>query len=191
MKKITLTICSFLLLACCTNLNAQTDAEMKKWMEYMTPGDVHKMIAKSDGEWNAEMTSWMAPNTQPSKMTSTCTNKMILGGRYQESTFTGTFNGMPFEGKSTLAYDNALKKFISTWIDNMGTGITVMEGTWDDATKTLNTKGKTVDPSTGKEMIMREVFKIIDDNTQTMEMYMTQKGGKEYKSMEIKLTRKA
>ncbi len=38
--------------------------------------------------------------------------------------------------------------------------------------------------------MLREIFKIIDDNTQTLEMYTTQKGGKEYKSMEIKLTRK-
>lgn len=27
---------------------------------------------------------------------------------------------MPFEGISTLGYDNAKKTFFSTWIDNMG-----------------------------------------------------------------------
>jgi hypothetical protein len=35
---------------------------------------------------------------------------------------------MPFEGISTLGYDNAKKTFFSTWIDNMGTGMMVMEG---------------------------------------------------------------
>lgn len=189
MKKLTLTICTFLILACFAKLTAQSDAEMKKWMDYMTPGDIHKMIAKSDGDWNAELTMWMAPNTAPTKSTGACTNSMILGGRYQQSKYTADMNGMAFEGISTLAYDNALKKFISTWIDNMGTGITILEGTWDNATKSLNTKGKTIDPTTGKEVAMREVFKMIDDNTQTIEIYNTATG-KEYKSMEIKLTRK-
>ena len=43
---------------------------------------------------------------------------------------------------------------------------------------------------TGKDMVVRETFQIIDDDTQKMEMFMTPAGGKEYKSMEIMLTRK-
>jgi len=189
MKKTTLTIFKFIILSCFTTLNAQTEAEMKAWTDYMTPGDIHKMIAKSDGDWNADLTMWMAPGAPATKTTGTCTNSMILGGRYQQSKYAANINGMPFEGVSTLAYDNALKKFINTWIDNMGTGITILEGTWDDATKSLATKGKTIDPITGKEISMREVFKIVDDNTQVLEIYNTA-AGKEYKSMEIKLTRK-
>jgi Protein of unknown function (DUF1579) len=175
---------------CCISLHAQSEAEMKAWTEYMTPSDIHKMIAKSDGEWNAEMNMWMAPGAPPTKAMSSCTNKMILGGRYQQSNYAGTMNGMPFEGVSTLAYDNSLKKFINTWIDNMGTGLIVMEGTWDNASNSMITKGKETDPITGKEISIRQVFKIIDDNTHSMEMYMTPVGGKEYKNMEIKLTRK-
>lgn len=169
---------------------AQTEAEMKAWMEYMTPGDVHKMMASWDGEWNGEITMWMAPDTPPSKSTSTCTNKMLLGGRYQSSMHTGSFSGMPFEGISTLAYDNARKTFVSSWIDNMGTGMMVLEGPWDAATKSITFKGTSVDPMTGKEMKVREVFHVIDDKTQKMEMYMSTPDGKEYKSMEILFTRK-
>ena len=168
----------------------QTEAEMKAWMEYMTPGEIHKEMAKWDGEWNEEMTMWMAPGAPAQKSTATCVNKMILGGRYQSSMHTGSFNGMPFEGMSTVAYDNVKKTFVTTWIDNMGTGMMVMEGKWDEKTKTLNTKGKQTDPMTGKDMDVRETFQIIDDNTQKMEMFMTPAGGKEYKSMEVVFTRK-
>ena len=70
----------------------------------------------------------------------------------------------------------------------MGTGIMYMEGTWDDATKSANFKGKSTDPATGKEMDIREVFTIVNDNTQKMEMYCTQ-NGQEMKSMEIVFTR--
>jgi hypothetical protein len=190
MKRLILTLAAVFTTAVFIELAAQSEAEMKAWMEYMTPGDFHKEMAKWDGEWTGDMLMWMSPGTEPQKLTSSCVNKMIMGGRYQSSTHTGNFNGMPFEGISTTGYDNARKKFISTWVDNMGTGIMVMEGVWNENTKTLELKGKQTDPSTGKEMDVREAFKVIDDNTQKMEMYMTPAGGKEFKSMEIVFKRK-
>ena len=164
-------------------------AMMKCWMNYMTPGDVHKMLAKSNGTWNEEVTTWMDPSKPPMKSKSTAVNKMILGGRYQQSTHTGTMMSMPFEGMSTLGFDNAKKVLVSSWIDNMGTGIMNMEGTWDSTTHTANLKGKVVDPMTGKDMDVRETFTITDDNNQKLEMFATQ-GGKEMKTMEILFKRK-
>ncbi|HVF81781.1 MAG TPA: DUF1579 family protein, partial [Flavisolibacter sp.] len=97
-----------------------------------------------------------------------------------------------FKGTSTTGYDNAKKVFFSNWMDNMSTGIMNMEGTWDEAAKAINFKGKMICPANGKECEMREVYKIIDDNTQVMEMYgPDMKTGKEYKSMEIKFTKKS
>jgi Protein of unknown function (DUF1579) len=155
----------------------------------MTPGDMHKMLAKDDGEWNEEITSWVAPGAPPQKMTATCVNKMIMGGRYQESIHTGNFGGMPFEGRSITGYDNGRKIFVNTWIDNMSSGIMNMEGTWDAASKSLIFKGTTTDPMTGKIMPVRQVLKMLDDGSQFMEMFMMH-DGKEFKSMEIKFTRK-
>lgn len=174
-----------------TNLSfAQPDAaEQKAWMEYMTPGSVHEMLAKSNGEWNADITMWMSPEGPPSKSTATVMNSMILGGRYQQSMHKGEFMGLPFEGISTLAYDNSKKMFINTWVDNMGTGIMFMQGPWDDATKSVTLTGNQVDPMTGKDMQVREVFKIVDDKTQMLDMYMT-KDGREMKTMEIIYTKK-
>ena len=191
MKPITLTICVVVLLLCTNQLLAQADqdAAMKAWMTYMTPGDVHKLLAKDDGDWNEEITLWMAPGAPPQKSTASVTNKMILGGRYQESKHMGNFMGMPFEGYGLLGYDNAKKVFVSSWIDNMGTGIMTMEGKWEEKAKTINFTGTTTDPATGKSIPVRETFTYIDSNKQRMEMFITQ-DGKEYKSMEIIFTRK-
>jgi hypothetical protein len=183
---------NFLLLAllCLTlsfSANAQSDEE-KAWMAYMTPGDMHKMLASSDGDWKYEMSMWMAPGAEPTKSNGTCTNRMILGGRYQESTFKGDFMGMPFQGISVTGYDNAKKIFHSNWIDNMGTGIMNSEGKWDDAAKALILTGKGFDPSTNKEMITKTSMKTIDKDNELMEMFMVQ-DGKEFKTMELKLTR--
>lgn len=167
---------------------AQDADVMKKWMDYMTPGEMHKMLASMDGKWTADMTVWMDPSQPPIKSTSTTEYKMILGGRYQQSNITGSFSGMPFEALEIMGYDNAKKLFTCSWIDNMGTGILSLEGPYDAATKTITFKGNEVDPTTGKDMKVRETIKMIDNNTQLIEMYnMT--GGKEVKTMELKVKR--
>ncbi|MCD6017064.1 MAG: hypothetical protein K0S53_185 [Bacteroidetes bacterium] len=165
-------------------------AMAKAWEQYMTPGSMHQVMTEQNGKWKGELVSWMkadAPPTPASEVTAE--NKMILGGRYQESIYKGKMMGMDFEGHGIMAYDNAKKVFINTWIDNMGTGVMYMEGPYDEATKTITMKGKMTDPATGKEIEMRQVVKTIDDKNQVMEMYCTEKG-KEFKNMEIKLTKK-
>jgi len=191
MKRIILAICLALTFHFSGNSqNMDSAAMMKAWQAFMTPGDMQKMLAKSNGEWNEEVTTWMDPGKPPQKSTATCTNKMVLNGLYQESVHRGTVMGMPFEGHGTVGYDNAKKVFVSSWIDNMGSGIMYTEGTWDNASKSLVMKGKMTDPLTGKDADVKEVMKFIDDNTQTMEMYVPGPDGKEMKTMEIKFTRK-
>jgi hypothetical protein len=170
-------------------LNAQSEQEMKAWMDYMTPGAPHQMLAAADGEWEANVSMWMDPDSPPNTSTGTAVNKMIHGGRYQYSTFTGNMMGMPFEGIGITGYDNAEKVYVSTWIDNMGTGMMMMKGTWDEASKTIHFKGKMVDPQSGKEEDVRETFKLVDSKTQFMEMFGT-KDGKEIKWMEITFKKK-
>ncbi|RXR32233.1 DUF1579 domain-containing protein [Flavobacterium piscinae] len=162
----------------------------KAWEDFMTPGEPHKMLALENGTWNEEMTMWMEPGAEPMKNTMTAESKMIYGDRYQETIHKGEFMGMPFEGKSTLAYNNASQEYTSTWIDNMSTGIMVISGKYDEATKTINFSGTTVDPVTKKEKAIRETYTIVDKNTRKMEMFDVDFSGKEYKSMEIIMTRK-
>ena len=161
---------------------------MKAWKAYMTPGEEHKMLAKSNGKWEEDMKMYMSPDAPPQTMKSSCENTMILNGLYQVSVHKGMYNGMPFEGRSTLAYNNAAKKYQSTWIDNMGSGIMNMEGKWDDASKMLIMSGTETDPVTGKDIPVRETMKFPDDNNQVMEMFET-RGGKESKVMAINFKR--
>lgn len=164
----------------------------KAWMAYMTPGEAHKMLAEADGEWTDEITMWMEEGGQPMTSKGVANNKMILGGRYQISNHKGSFMGQSFEGMSMVAYDNAKKKYISTWVDNMGTGVMNMEGEWNEAAKAIEFKGKMICPANGKECDVRETYQIIDKDTHLMTMYGPDlKTGKEYKNMQIKFTRKA
>jgi len=163
---------------------------MKNWQAYMTPGDVHKMMAKWNGTWNGEVTMWMYPGAPEQKSKSTAVNKMMMNGLYQEGTHTGNMMGMPFNGKSLVAYDIHKNEFMNTWIDNMGSGIMLLKGPWDEATKTVTLKGRMTDAGTKGDVDVKETFKIIDDNTQEMEMFMVMPDGKEFKTMNIRYTRK-
>lgn len=154
------------------------------------PGEMHKMMSLWNGTWTGEVTMWIAPDAQPVKSNATVVNKMVLGNRYQQSSFKGTYQGKPFEGIGTLAYDNSRKLFLSTWIDNTSTGMMTAEGPWDPASKSITFKGTMSDPATGKLLDTKEIFKPIDNNYQVMEMYAIAPDGKEFKTMEIKYTRK-
>lgn len=167
----------------------QTEAEMKAWQTYMTPGEIHQMLASYDGEWNAEISMWMAPDTKPTETKAVTRNKMILGGRYQESTSIGKMMGMAFEGRSLMGYDNNKKIITAVWIDNFGTGTLVMEGSWDPGSKVISFGGVMVDPMSGKDIIIREEMTFVDADTQEMDMYET-RDGKEFKSMHITYKRK-
>jgi len=164
-------------------------AEMKAWTEYATPGNSHKMMAEETGTWNCDMSFWMEPNGKAEKATSTANIKMILGGRYQETNFNGTMMGQPFEGKSTLGYNNASKEYTSTFIDNMGTGMMVVTGKYNEKNRAIEFKGDMVNPVNGKKTPYREVYSIVDANTRKIEMFDT-KNEQEYKSMEIVMKKK-
>jgi Protein of unknown function (DUF1579) len=172
-----------------SNLSAQSQEEMKAFMDYMTPGPIQQMMAKSAGAWTGIVTMWMQPGASPTNSNLETTNEMILGGRYLKGTHKGTMMGMPFEGIGTTGYDNSKKIFVSSWIDNTGTGILYMEGSWDATTKSINLSGKSTDPLTGKDIPTREVWKFVDDTHQELEMFFTEKG-KEFKGMEIMFTKK-
>lgn len=82
---------------------------MKAWQAYMTPGEEHKMLAKSNGSWKEEITFGWIQMLLP-KNTASAENRMIMNGLYQESVVKGNFEGMPFHGVSTTGYDN-IKKY--------------------------------------------------------------------------------
>lgn len=209
MKRLTITICAALVFASCnepaepkvasastTETKATEPAmpdsatAMKRWADYMTPGDMHKMMASWNGEWTGNAKHWSHPGATPVEGTMETTNKTTLNGLYQESYHKGVMMGMPFEGKGITAYDNVKKVFLLSWIDNFGSGIMNMEGKWSEENKTLTSVGKGMDPVTETECEIREVFKIVDNDTHHMEMYTKGADGNEFKTMEIIFKRK-
>jgi hypothetical protein len=146
---------------------------MKRWEAFATPGDPHKWMASMAGNWNMESKWFMAgPGSEPSVSTGTVVYSMILGGRYLKQEATGTMMGMPFEGVGINGYDNFKKKFVGTWIDNMGTAISAMEGTVDASGKVLTMWGTMDEPTTGeKNKKVKYVMTSVNADKHTFEIY--------------------
>ena len=172
-------------------------AMMKQMMELATPGENHKLLASLVGTWSYNVTMWMAPGAPPSKSTGTGVRKAIMGGRYFTFEVTGKMKmpgadgkmkDMEFKGMALEGYDNAKKKFVATWCDNMGTGIALSEGSYDAATKTFTYTGD-YEMMPGMKTKFREVIKVVDADHHNFEYY-EDRGGQEAKTMEITYARK-
>jgi hypothetical protein len=164
-------------------------AMMEVYAKLATPGEPHKQFASLAGSWTTKTKSWMEPGKPPMESSGSAEMKMMLDGRFLQQEFSGEMMGHPYSGIGINAYDNLLKRYVSTWIDTMGTGIFIMEGTADAGGKTITLKGQHAEVG-GGHMTHRAVWKIVDANTQTFEMYGTHHHDKEMKMMEITYTRK-
>jgi len=156
-----------------------------------TPGAMHKNIARLAGDWTFTNKMWMAPGQPAQESTGTMHGEAILGGRFVQAVWKGNMMGQEFEGRATEGYDNVSQKYVSTWVDNMGTGIMISTGTCEDGGRKCTTIGTFSDPTTGGTSTMRSVVSWIDDNSFKNEMYGKDPGsGQEYKMMEIVAKRK-
>ena len=168
---------------------AAADAQkqmMEAMMKAAQPGPQHEMMKKCEGSWKAVVKSWMGPG-DPMISEGSAQFKMILGDRYLEQRFNGTFQDKPFEGYGLTGYDNMQKTYTMLWIDNSSTGMMHGTGSYDDAKKTLTFRATSPGPD-GKPMTMRRINVMPDDSTQVFKMYGVEKG-KETKMMEITYTR--
>ncbi len=171
--------------------------EMAQMMALTKLNENHKLLGELAGNWSYTVKMWMAPGMPPIESKGTAVRKPMMDGRYYKMDAIGQFK-MPdetgkmketeFKGFSLEGYDNAKKKFVSAWIDNMGTGILMSEGTYDAATKTF-TYTSEVEMLPGQKVPARETVKVIDKDHHVLEWYET-KNGQEMKTMEISYTRK-
>jgi len=164
-------------------------AMMETYKKLATPGEPHKLFASLAGSWTTKTKEWMEPDKPPMESTGSAEMKMLLDGRFLQQEFTGDMMGQPYSGIGISAYDNLRKRYVTMWIDSMGTGIFTMEGTASADGKTITLEGQHAELG-GGQMTHRAVWKIVDSNTQTFDMYGTHEHGKEMKMMEITYTRK-
>ena len=173
--------------------NAQMMAAMA---ELAKPNENHKVLEENAGTWNYKVKFWISPAAPPMEATGVSVVKSVMDGRFITSQNTGKMS-MPgpdgklmdsiYEGMGTEGYDNTKKKYVGSWIDNQGTGIMTMEGTYDPATKTLTYEGEE-QAAPGVKFKMRQTIKTVDKDHRLIEFFQIN-GGKEVKLVEMTYAR--
>jgi hypothetical protein len=165
---------------------------MKRWEESMTPGDAHRKLGAFVGTWDVEAKIWMkSPKDEPNVSKGSAEYKMALGGRFLQQEFTGDMMGQPVNGVGYTGYDNFRKKYVSFWIDNTATSMSMMEGSMDKEGKTLTLWGKMDAPAMGKkDEKVKYVMRVVSPDKHVFEMYNVSERGEKDPMMVLTYTRK-
>ena len=161
---------------------------MEIYKKLGTPGEPHKLLAKLEGNWTTKSIGWQE-GKQVMESIGTCEQKLVLNGHYLEQSYTGEMDGMPFSGINLLGYNNHTKKYESVWIDSMSTATYFFVGKGSTDGRTITQECIYDDPIRGPAVWL-SVTRIKDDNTLEFEMFITPKGRKKEKMMEMTVTRK-
>ena len=173
---------------------------MKEWMASTQPGEMHKMLAKSVGDWDTTTkVFWGGPDAPASETKGTAKVTAVLGGRFVHEQMkgsmsmpdaTGAMKESPFEGFGLIGYDNYRHVFVGTWCDNMTTAILSFRGTMPPGSQTITMYGEMDEPML--KMVGRTVkyeTRYVDDDTHVFSMYDLA-AGPDYKVIEVTYKRK-
>ena len=164
--------------------------EMEAWMALAKPGKEHAAMKRMEGEYDVEVEMVMQSGAEPQKSKGKERSALMMGGRYLHGDYTGEMMGMPFHGASLMGYDNAKKKYFSAWIDDMGTGIMLAEGTASADGKVITLRGEYDDPMANQKRKYRWVTTIVSDDKHTFDWFDSDKDGKnEFRMMHNTYTR--
>jgi hypothetical protein len=152
------------------------------------PGPEHARLKSLEGTWegNIKMTF---PGMPAKESKATATYKMECGGLWLVGNFVGEFDGKPFQGKELDSYDATKKKYVSVWVDSMGTLPMNSEGTYDKEKKRL-TMTSEYPGMDGKLTKYTMVTDYKDDDNMVWTMSAPGKDGKDTVVMTITYKRK-
>lgn len=127
-------------------------------MPVIKPGPEMQVLMHELGDWEATMTMFMGPDTEPMKMPAKESNELMPGGLWLLS----KFDAGPFKGFGQFGYDPVKKKYVGSWIDSTSPHMTLMEGDYNKETGELTMINKGTDPQTKKPQTMKSVTKFHD-----------------------------
>ena len=151
----------------------------------MQTGPEHAEMAELVGTWKTTMRMWMDPSAPPMESEGTAVRTLILDGRVLEEVFTSSVMGKSFEGRALSGYDNVTARYWGMWTDNMGTGITITYGGWNETRDTFIMEGESPNPMHGKTIPMRIESRMDGPDREVDLFFMPGPDGAMIKNMEI------
>ena len=171
------------------NLPAQQPEEKKD--DPGAIGDEHRILAKLAGDFDIQQKEFGEEGKLKGELTGVLTRTMILDGRFLQEEAEVKGKSRTTKIMVTIGFDRRKKKFVSVTVNNQTTLPYVAEGTWDVAKKEITFIDEEFDPITMKLVARtREIHRILSDDEQLIEEYVALGDKSEYRTLEIRYTRK-
>lgn len=163
----------------------------------------HDAFAYFAGDWKAESRMYMAgPDADPVVSQGEAKGQVTFNGRFVEWDYSGTISmpsedgtmtPIPFQGRQVIGFDRNRNTYVSTWLDNFGTGIHVMRGSRVSTSPlTIHFYGEMDDTMQGVVgRMVRHEIRVIDANRFVTSMVDFYGSGSGNRMMEIEYTRVA
>jgi len=163
------------------------NAMMEAWVRASSPGEAHHRLEPLVGSWETNTNVWFGPG-DPMISSGKVTRQWALDGRFLMQEYEGEQTPMgSFFGKGMLGYNNLASRYESVWIDTMSTAILVQMGDWEgDALVLVGDQHESV--SLGLVRV-RSVTRIVSDDRNTFENFVTGPDGNEMRTLEVIYTR--
>jgi len=166
------------------------EAMMKMMEQASVPDEHHQVLARMAGRWHAALSAQpMEPGGEGFKTTGTMVNTMIMGGRYLQQNFSGTFMGKPMTGQGFTGYHKALKRYEAIWFDSGSTAIGFNVGQPGEDASTITLTGEETEPVTGQTAKVKDVIQILDDDHHVFTRYYVAPDGSQAEGFRITYTR--
>lgn len=164
-------------------MSSGASAAMEAYREAGTPGETHRVLARSAGTWSAEVRMWMEPGAEPTVTRTTSVIEPVMGGRFLRETVEGEVFGQPFRGVSLIGFNNVSGKVQGVWYDNHSTALYLYEGSVaEDGTMELRSGHH--DPVTGDWIESKSVRRMEGDD-RMIDTAWERRDGEMVKTMEI------
>jgi hypothetical protein len=155
------------------------------------PTPQHALLKQMAGKWDATFKLGDFPGAPPVTSTGSETCTLAMNGLWLLSDYQDpNYEGGAFQGHGVMGYDPDKKKYVSTWVDSTDMHISVTEGDYDEATKTLTMLSDGRDRMTGKPTKERAITRFKDADTMSCSFRSTSEGSKEMEIFSIEYKRK-
>ena len=171
------------------------------------PGKIHLSLNPLIGMWNMDISVWNGPDDQsPQRLRGSMQRKWVMKGRFieertteipEQSVILSEFRGRrPFmqagtryHGVGYLGYDRLAGIFEHIWIHDDSTRMYYSRGRYDKNRSTLILSGSWTDPYDGTIIFSRTELIITDDDSHTVNRFISDTDTGEFRDLEIVYTR--
>jgi hypothetical protein len=148
----------------------------------------HARLAAMAGIWDVDMTFWLRPGGPGITSKGVSTIQPLFGGLFIEEKIEGTVNGTPFTTLAWTGFNTSTHRYEATRIASTNTIRIAETGGYDESTKQFELKADY--QFSGDTWHQRTVIQEPSGNTMTATSYLSFGTVPEWKSVEIKYTRR-